>query len=48
MPLFTTFIYFLVEGFREPLSTQVVHALFKGGDVFPNLTTKKGLWLGLS
>jgi hypothetical protein len=33
MPLFTMFICFLTEGFPEPLSTKVVHALFKGGDV---------------
>jgi hypothetical protein len=32
--LLTTFNYFLVEGFPEALSTGVVHALFKGGDVF--------------
>jgi hypothetical protein len=33
MPLLTTFNCFLVEGFLEALSTWVVHALFKGGDV---------------
>ncbi len=31
MPLLTTF-NFLVEGFPEALSTEVIHALFKGGD----------------
>jgi hypothetical protein len=33
MPLLTTFNCFLAEGFLEALSTRVVHALFKGGDV---------------
>jgi hypothetical protein len=33
MPLLTTFNCFLAEGFPEVLSTGVVHALFKGGDV---------------
>jgi hypothetical protein len=32
MTLLTTFNYFLVEGFPEALSTEMVHALFKGGD----------------
>ncbi len=32
MPLLTTFNCFLVEAFPEALLTQVVHALFKGGD----------------
>jgi len=30
--LFTMFNSFLAEGFLEALSTEVVHALFKGGD----------------
>ncbi len=34
MPLLTTFNCFLAETFLEALSTGVVHALFKGGDVF--------------
>jgi hypothetical protein len=33
MPLLTTFNCFLEEGFPEALSTGVVHAFFKGGDV---------------
>jgi hypothetical protein len=32
MPLLTTFNYFFEEGFPKALSTEVVHALFKGGD----------------
>ncbi len=32
MPLLTMFNCFLAEGFLEALSTQVVHAIFKGGD----------------
>jgi hypothetical protein len=33
IPLLTTFNCFLEEGFPKALSTRVVHALFKGGDV---------------
>jgi hypothetical protein len=47
MPLLTTFNCFLAEGFPEaPLSTEVVHALFKGGDasIFDNY---KGIMVGL-
>jgi hypothetical protein len=32
MPLLRMFNCFMVEGFPKALSTQVVHALFKGGD----------------
>jgi hypothetical protein len=32
MPLLTAFNCFLAKGFREALSTGVVHAFFKGGD----------------
>jgi hypothetical protein len=40
IPLLTTFNYFLEKGFPEALSTEVVHALFKGGDAskFDNYT----------
>ncbi len=34
MPLLTMFNCFLAEGFPKALSTRVVHAHFKGGDVF--------------
>jgi hypothetical protein len=34
MPLLITFNYFLVEGFLEVFSTEVVHVFFKGGDAF--------------
>jgi hypothetical protein len=46
MPLLTTFNCFLVEGFPEALSIEVVHALFKGGDasIFDNY---KGIMVGL-
>jgi hypothetical protein len=32
MPLLIAFNYFMVEGFPKALSTEVVHALFKGGN----------------
>jgi hypothetical protein len=32
MPLLIAFNYFLAESFPEVLSTEVVHALLKGGD----------------
>jgi len=47
MPLLITFNCFLVEGFREALSTGVVHTLLKGV-MPPNLTTTGKKRLGLS
>jgi hypothetical protein len=41
MPLLTTFNCFLEEGFLKALSTEVVHALFKGA-MLPNSTTTEG------
>jgi hypothetical protein len=45
MPFLITFNYFLVESFLEALSTRVVHALFKGGDVF-EFDNYKGITVG--
>ncbi len=45
MPLLTAFNYFLAEGFQEALSTRVVHAFFKGGDV-SKLDNYKGITVG--
>jgi hypothetical protein len=46
MSLLTTFNCFLVEGFKEALSTKVVHAFFKGGDAF-EFDNYKGITVGL-
>jgi hypothetical protein len=45
MPLLTTFNCFLEEGFLEPLSTRVVHALFKGGNA-SKFNNYKGVMVG--
>jgi len=45
MPLFTMFNSFLAEGFPEALSTEVVHALFKGGDA-SKFDNYKGITVG--
>ncbi len=46
MPLLTTFNYFLAEGFLKALSTRVVHAFFKGGDV-SEFDNYRGITVGL-
>jgi hypothetical protein len=45
MPLLISFNCFLAEGFLEALSTGVVHALFKGGNVF-KFNNYKGITVG--
>jgi hypothetical protein len=45
MSLLTTFNCFLVEGFKEALSTKVVHAFFKGGDAF-EFDNYRGIMIG--
>jgi hypothetical protein len=45
MPLLITFNCFLAKGFPEALSIGVVHALFKGGDVF-EFDNYKGITIG--
>ncbi len=45
MPLLIAFNCFLAEGFPEALSTGVVHALFKGGDV-SKFDNYKGITVG--
>jgi hypothetical protein len=45
MPLLIMFNCFLEEGFRETLSTGVVHALFKGGDA-SEFDNYKGITVG--
>ncbi len=46
MPLFTTFNSFLAEGFPKALSTEVVHALLKGGDA-SKFDNYRGITVGL-
>jgi CYTH domain-containing protein len=46
MPLLTTFNSFFAESFPEALSTWVVHALFKGGNVF-EFDNYRGTTVGL-
>ncbi len=45
MPLLIAFNCFLAEGFPEALSTRVVHALFKRGDVF-EFNNYRGITVG--
>ncbi len=45
MPLLTVFNCFLAEGFLEALSTQVVHAIFKGGDA-SKFNNYRGITIG--